>query len=74
MHGFRASARTVLEQDLKYPKHIIEAELGHYTDEPLGRSYARATFLDDRRAMMQAWSDMLDCLRTGQDYSHLIQK
>ena len=74
MHGFRASARTILEQDLRFPKHIIEAELGHYTDEPLGRAYARATFLDDRRVMMQAWSDMIDCLRTGLDYSHLVQK
>jgi len=74
MHGFRATARTILEQDLKYERLIVEAELGHYTDEPLGRAYARATFLEDRRAMMQAWSEMLECLRTGQDYSHLVQK
>lgn len=64
-HGFRAMARTILDERLKFPPHLIEHQLAHAVRDPLGRAYNRTAHLDDRREMMQAWSDYLDQLKTG---------
>jgi integrase len=62
-HGFRAMARTVLEENLKFPAHLIEAQLAHAVRDANGRAYNRTTHLDERKNMMQAWADYLDALR-----------
>ena len=62
-HGFRATARTLLDEVLKYRPDWVEAQLGHNVRDPLGRSYNRTTFLPERREMMQAWGDYLDQLK-----------
>ena len=62
-HGFRAMARTVLEEQLRFPAHIIEAQLAHAVRDANGRAYNRTTHLEDRRSMMQAWADYLNALR-----------
>ena len=62
-HGFRAMARTLLQEELKYPVHLIEMQLGHRVADMHGRAYNRTEFLDDRRSMMQIWADYLDKLR-----------
>lgn len=64
-HGFRATARTLLEEQLKYRPEIIEQQLAHNVRDPLGRAYNRTKHLEERRAMMQAWADYLDQLRRG---------
>ncbi|PUE48758.1 hypothetical protein B9Z49_08530 [Limnohabitans sp. 2KL-51] len=74
MHGSRAVFRTLGEEVLKLDQALLEITLHHRLADQLRGAYRRVSRLDDRRAMMQAWSDMLDCLRTGQDYSHLVQK
>jgi integrase len=66
-HGFRAMARTLLDEVLHYQPHIIEHQLAHAVRDPLGRAYNRTTHLPERRGMMQAWADYLDKLRTGAD-------
>lgn len=66
-HGFRAMARTILDEVLKVPPHIIEHQLAHAVRDPLGRAYNRTTHLEDRRTMMQAWADHLDRLKAGAD-------
>ncbi len=63
-HGFRATARTLLQEELKYPVYLIEMQLGHRVPDVHGRAYNRTEFLDDRREMMQAWADYLDKLRS----------
>ncbi|MBM4231731.1 MAG: DUF4102 domain-containing protein [Gammaproteobacteria bacterium] len=63
-HGFRAMARTVLEENLKFAAHLIEAQLAHVVRDANGRAYNRTTHLDDRKTMMQAWADYLDALRS----------
>ena len=63
-HGFRAMARTVLDENLKFPAHLIEAQLAHAVRDANGRAYNRTTYLDDRKQMMQAWADYLDALRS----------
>lgn len=63
-HGFRATARTILAQELHIRPDLIEHELGHQVIDPNGRAYNRATFLPERRLMMQVWADYLDKLKS----------
>jgi integrase len=66
-HGFRASARTMLREQLHWNKEVIERQLAHGSDEELGGSYDRTEFHAERLLMMPAWADYLDKLRTGAD-------
>lgn len=62
-HGLRATARTILEEELGYPAHCIEMQLGHQTKDPNGNAYNRTKFLEKRKTMMQDWADYLDNLK-----------
>lgn len=64
-HGFRATARTILDEVLGFRPDIIEHQLAHAVKDPNGRAYNRTAFLADRRKMMQVWSDYLDGLKAG---------
>lgn len=64
-HGFRATARTLLDEVLGYRPDIIEHQLAHAVKDPNGRAYNRTTHLVERTRMMQEWADYLDRLRTG---------
>ncbi len=64
-HGFRATARTMLHERLGFDPNIIEAQLAHSVRDSLGRAYNRTEFVEQRRAMLQAWADFLDKLRRG---------
>ncbi len=64
-HGFRATARTMLDEVLKHRVDIIEQQLAHAVKDPLGRAYNRTTFLDDRVSMMQKWADYLDAIKSN---------
>ena len=66
-HGFRALASTNLEQ-LGYDTRLIELQLAHADQDQVRAAYKRETHLirlDERKKMMQAWSDYLDGLRAG---------
>ena len=64
-HGFRAMARTILDEVLHIRPEIIEHQLAHAVRDPLGRAYNRTTHLPERKAMMQSWADYLDQLKAG---------
>ena len=64
-HGFRATARTILDEVLGYRVDYIEHQLAHAVRDPNGRAYNRTAHLPERRNMMQAWADYLDSLRLG---------
>lgn len=64
-HGFRAMARTVLDEVLGYRPDFIEHQLAHAVKDANGRAYNRTAHLAERRKMMQGWADYLDGLRTG---------
>ncbi len=64
-HGFRAVARTVLDEVLKFRVDFIEHQLAHAVKDPNGRAYNRTEFLAERREMMKQWADYLDELRKG---------
>jgi integrase len=62
-HGFRAMARTVLDEVLNFRPDYIEHQLAHAVRDPNGRAYNRTAHLAERRKMMAAWADYLDQLR-----------
>lgn len=66
-HGFRATARTILDEVLGYRVDYIEHQLAHAVKDPNGRAYNRTAHLPERRKMMQGWADYLDGLRAGGD-------
>jgi integrase len=66
-HGFRAMARTILDEVLGFRPDYIEHQLAHAVRDPNGRAYNRTAHLAERRKMMQAWADYLDQLRSGTD-------
>ncbi len=66
-HGFRAMARTVLDEVLGFRVDYIEHQLAHAVKDPNGRAYNRTAHLPERRKMMQAWADYLDGLKKGAD-------
>lgn len=59
-HGFRAVARTLLDEELGFRPDIIEHQLAHAVRDPNGRAYNRTSHLPERRRMMQVWADHLD--------------
>jgi len=61
-HGFRAMARTILDEVLGERVELIEHQLGHAVKDSLGRAYNRTTHLPQRKEMMQRWADYLDGL------------
>lgn len=64
-HGFRAMARTILDEVLGYRPDFIEHQLAHSVKDPNGRAYNRTTFLPERHKMMQEWADYLDQLKAS---------
>jgi integrase len=59
-HGLRATARTLLEEELGENALYVEHQLAHTVRDSNGRAYNRTTMLNERRDMLQRWSDYLD--------------
>ena len=64
-HGFRAIARTLLDEILGFRPDYIEHQLAHAVRDPNGRAYNRTAHLAERKKMMQAWADYLDGIKQG---------
>lgn len=73
-HGFRAVARTILDEVLGIRPDFIEHQLAHAVRDPLGRAYNRTAHLPERRKMMQKWADYLDKLKAGSAVISIDQK
>ena len=73
-HGFRAMARTILDEELGFRPDYIEHQLAHAVRDPHGRAYNRTAHLAERRKMMQAWADYLDNLKTSGEVVALGRK
>ncbi len=58
-HGFRAVARTILDEVLGFRLDFIEQQLAHAVRDP---NHNRTAHLQERRTMLQAWADYLDGL------------
>lgn len=73
-HGFRAMARTILDEVLAVRPDFIEHQLAHAVRDPNGRAYNRTAHLAERRKMMQQWADYLDKLKAGAEVISLPSK
>ena len=69
--GFRATGRTILRQVLKYDKDVIEAQLAHKGQITHGGAYDRATHVEERTDMLQAWADYLNKLASTNEVLNL---
>jgi integrase len=65
-HGFRSMASTRLNE-LGFPPDVIEKQLAHAERNKVRAAYNHASYLPQRREMMQFWADYLDSLKTGAD-------
>ena len=73
-HGFRATARTILDEVMGERVDLIEHQLAHAVRDVHGRAYNRTAHLPARRQMMQRWADYLDKLRMGAEVIQLPTK
>ena len=73
-HGFRAMARTILDEVLGFRPDFIEHQLAHTVRDPNGRAYNRTAHLPERRKMMQEWADYLDELKAGAEVVPIPQR
>ena len=71
VHGFRATARTLLAEELNIDSLVIEAQLAHAVKDANGRAYNRTQYLKHRTSMMQQWADYLDKVAAGGDVIQL---
>lgn len=72
-HGFRATARTLLDEVLHERVEVIEAQLAHRVRDSLGRAYNRTTFESERTGMMQRWANYLHALEAGANVVPLVR-
>jgi integrase len=63
-HGFRGIASTILHEK-GFPHEHIELQLAHQERDDVSAAYNFATYLAQRRGMMQWYADHLDQLRQG---------
>lgn len=71
-HGFRAMARTILDEVLGYRVDWIEHQLAHAVKDVHGRAYNRTAHLDRRKEMMQRWANYLDQIRTEAMHGNIV--
>ncbi|MAL95234.1 MAG: integrase [Haliea sp.] len=71
-HGFRAMARTLLDEVLGYRVDWIEHQLAHAVKDANGRAYNRTSHLEGRAKMMQGWADYLDALKAQAQGGNVI--
>lgn len=63
-HGFRSLASSLLNE-LGFSPDAIERQLAHAEPNTIRAAYDRSERLEERRRMMQSWSDYLDKLTRG---------
>ena len=73
VHGFRASARSILSEQ-GWSREAMERQLDHKESDSTVAAYARAEHLPERRRMMQAWADTCDALEAGAEVIQLQGK
>ncbi len=56
VHGFRSSLRDWLAEETEAKHEVAEMCLAHATGSAVTRAYRRTDYLDQRRALMRAWS------------------
>ena len=61
VHGFRAIASTILNEN-EFRSDVIERQLAHIDGNQVRRAYNRAEYMDERRLMMEWWSNYIETI------------
>lgn len=59
-HGFRSMFSSIAHEKSNFKYEAIEIQLAHSVGNSVSQAYNRAKYLDERRELMQWWSDYLD--------------
>lgn len=62
-HGFRAMFSTIAHEKSSFSHEVIETQLAHSVGNSVSQAYNRAKYLNERKVLMQWWSDYLDALK-----------
>lgn len=65
VHGFRTSFRTWTQEKTDFSEEACELALAHRKGNSVRKAYARSELLEERRPMMQAWSNYLEVPSEG---------
>lgn len=64
-HGFRSLARSKLAEE-GFSRDALELQLAHtISKDSTEAAYNRATYIDERRRMMQHWADLIDSAKSS---------
>ena len=72
-HGFRSAFSDWAHERTAYPPHVIEQALGHVVGTAVERAYRRTDLFEQRRRLMQQWSEYCGTLRAKGDVVPLRQ-
>lgn len=64
-HGFRSLAMGVIKAKLGFRHEVVNRQLAHGSDDEYGEAYDREQFIQERKAMMQAYADYIDLVQRG---------
>ncbi len=64
-HGFRSTASSILNECGQWNPDAIERALSHKEGNQVRAAYNRSSYWEERVAMVQWWSSLLDALRSG---------
>ena len=73
IHGLRATGSTILNES-GFRGDVIEMALAHAEGNRVRGAYNHALYLEERREMLQWYSDYLDGLREGAQFIPIHQK
>lgn len=60
VHGFRATASTIINETGLFNPDAIERQLAHTERDLIRAAYHRAEYLEERRRMMEWWGDYVE--------------
>ena len=72
-HGFRGTASTLLNE-MGFRLDVIERQLAHAERNQVRASYNQAEYMEERRAMMQHWADLVDEIAKGESNVLLFKR
>ena len=73
-HGFRHLASTILNESRLFHSDFIEVALSHEDKNGMRSTYNKAEYVEDRRLMMQWWSDFIDKCDTKENNERALKE
>jgi len=64
-HGFRAMFSTIAHEKSGFAHEVIEKQLAHSVGNKVSQAYNRSHLLEERKELMQWWSDFLEGVKRG---------